>query len=159
MQCRLDSLQDTDHLGHVLAAMLYTLGPCPILISGTLGAGKTTLIRHIVAHLENGDQAEVSSPSFNLVNIYPTQPEVVHMDLYRLGDLGMDESLAEYLDALNSALLVEWADYLPDTEVPEHYLWVHIHPDTQGREVRLSAPEGPGQDWLGYVRKAFGMTG
>ncbi|MFP4035432.1 MAG: GTP-binding protein, partial [Desulfovermiculus sp.] len=51
MQKNLPDLESTSSLGRLLALGLINLGACPILISGPLGAGKTTLIRYIVTNL------------------------------------------------------------------------------------------------------------
>ncbi len=59
-----------------------------LYLRGTLGSGKTTLTRGLVAALPGGEDAEVASPSFTLCNIYPTRPALLHADLYRMGDNG-----------------------------------------------------------------------
>jgi tRNA threonylcarbamoyladenosine biosynthesis protein TsaE len=129
-------------------------GVCPLLISGPLGAGKTTLIRSIVANLPGGEEAEVSSPSFNLVNVYPTQPEVVHIDLYRLGQYGMDESLAEYLDSEQAILLVEWAEFLPDSVVPENSIRLTIELSGENRVIYLKAGGDWAKEWFQRMKSA-----
>ena len=61
------------------------------VLSGFLGAGKTTLITEICRHL--GVTVDTSSPTFAIVNEYPAREErVFHLDLYRL------ESAAELAD-------------------------------------------------------------
>lgn len=90
-------------------ATLLKAGDAVALI-GTLGAGKTTMVRGLVEAL--GFKGRVRSPSFTLVNQYPTDPVVHHADLYRLSDsseliaLDLPEGLEEGI------LLVEWADKL-----------------------------------------------
>lgn len=148
MQFILSEQEDTARLGHLLAHALVYRGLCPILLSGSLGAGKTTLIRHIVSNLPGGEQAEVSSPSFNLVNIYPTDPEVAHIDLYRLGRVGVDESLIEYLEADNTALLIEWAEYLPQSALPPHYVRLQLIVAETSRTAILSASGDAAEAWL-----------
>lgn len=67
-----------------------------LLLSGGLGAGKTAFVRGLVRGLE-GDENEVSSPTFALMNQYEGRLTVRHFDLYRLSDaeevydLGFDE--------------------------------------------------------------------
>ncbi len=154
MQCILSHIDHTERLGRILARTMVAQGVCTLLISGQLGAGKTTLIRSIVANLPGGEGAEVSSPSFNLVNVYPTQPEVVHIDLYRLGQFGMDESLVEYLDSEQAILLVEWAEFLPDSVVPENSIWLTIELSEENRIVYLNANGDWAKDWLQRMKSA-----
>ena len=60
------------------------------LLEGTLGAGKTTLIKQLCAKL-GVDPSEVHSPTFALVNEYEGDETVYHLDLYRLNNL--DEAI------------------------------------------------------------------
>src|SRR6266568_4560563 len=79
-----------------------------VLLTGELGAGKTTFVRGIAQG--TGSKADVASPTFQLVRIYPGRVQLAHVDLYRvennaeLRDLGLEE-LAD-----NGAVLVEWGD-------------------------------------------------
>ncbi len=89
-----------------------------VLFYGELGTGKTTMIRGIVSALPGGEQAQVSSPSFNLANIYPTRPETLHVDLYRLQDTGPDQDVEELLAGQDRLTLVEWGDFLSVRQRP-----------------------------------------
>ncbi|MFO7802506.1 MAG: tRNA (adenosine(37)-N6)-threonylcarbamoyltransferase complex ATPase subunit type 1 TsaE [Desulfovermiculus sp.] len=148
MQLVLADLDHTARLGRILAHTLVSHGVCPLLISGPLGAGKTALIRYVVASLPGGDNAEVSSPSFNLVNIYPTQPETVHMDLYRLGGTGLDESLIEHLESDHAALCVEWAEHLPQSALPAYYVRLQMAVSAHERSVHIHAQGPRAETWL-----------
>jgi tRNA threonylcarbamoyladenosine biosynthesis protein TsaE len=81
-----------------------------VLLIGELGAGKTTLVRGVAQG--TGSHADVASPTFQLVRIYPGRVQLAHVDLYRvedsseLRDLGLDE-LAD-----RGAVVVEWGDRL-----------------------------------------------
>ena len=81
-----------------------------VLLSGELGAGKTTFVRG--AARGAGSDAWVASPTFQLVRVYPGRVQVAHVDLYRvenpkeLADLGLDEL------AQQGAVLVEWGERL-----------------------------------------------
>ena len=81
------------------------------LLSGELGAGKTLFTKGLAAGL-GIDPAEVTSPSFTLVNIHEGRLRLYHIDLYRLeavnsDDLGLDEILED-----EAVTVVEWAERL-----------------------------------------------
>ncbi|MYS22870.1 MULTISPECIES: tRNA (adenosine(37)-N6)-threonylcarbamoyltransferase complex ATPase subunit type 1 TsaE [unclassified Streptomyces] len=97
-------------LGRRLATLL-TPGDL-VLLSGELGAGKTTLTRGLGEGL--GVRGAVTSPTFVIARVHPSLcggPALVHVDAYRLGggldemeDLDLDVSLPE------SVVVVEWGD-------------------------------------------------
>lgn len=92
-------------LGHELAEK-FVAGDV-VLLSGELGAGKTTLVRGILSGL--GWKGEVRSPTFNLIQTYETAPPVLHADLYRLKSadgLGLEE------ESEGRLCLIEWPDRL-----------------------------------------------
>ncbi len=78
-----------------------------VVISGELGAGKTTFVRGAARAL--GATAPVTSPTFTIGQIYPAPVPVAHLDLYRLGSLDEEEPglLDEYL-APDTIAFVEW---------------------------------------------------
>lgn len=78
-----------------------------LLLTGPLGAGKTTLTRGIGAGL--GVRGPVQSPTFVLARTHPNLaggPPLVHVDAYRLGDARLVEDLD--LDFDHSVVVVEW---------------------------------------------------
>ena len=90
-----------------------------LALCGTLGAGKTHFVKGLVAGL-GGDPADVTSPTFTLVNEYEgSRLPVFHFDFYRLE--AEDELLAigwdDYLSG-GGLVVIEWADkfcrLLPD---------------------------------------------
>lgn len=114
---RLPSTDATLELGRCLGRAWLAQGESPaplamLLLYGDLGSGKTTLVRGLVEALPGGGDAEVSSPSFTLCNAYPTQPELVHCDLYRSG-ADLPEEAEAALDA-GHWVAVEWAERLGD---------------------------------------------
>lgn len=85
-----------------------------------MGAGKTTLIKALVAEL--GSLDTVSSPTFGLVNEYhDPNGEVLayHFDFYRLADEmeAMDMGLEEYLNS-DTWIFMEWPEKIPNLIPP-----------------------------------------
>ena len=97
-----------------------------ILLVGEMGAGKTTLIKALVAAL--GVQNATSSPTFSLVNEYHTDTNgpVYHFDVYRIKeeteayDFGMDEYLYS-----GHWCFVEWPEKIP-TLIPQEHSTIKI---------------------------------
>ena len=141
MRQYLESLRDTERFGAELARLCTEPAPCAVFFQGELGTGKTTLIQAMVRALPGSDQAEVSSPSFNMVNFYPTIPPVAHFDLYRLRDASQEESLLEYLDSEKYLLLVEWSERLPRQFWPKEHVLVSLGFEAQGRSVEVTGSD------------------
>lgn len=107
---RTASEEETIALGERLAAMLPRRAV--VLLTGELGAGKTTLAKGIVKGLGAAAPEEVSSPTFTLIHEYG--PRVCHVDLYRLEDerdaatLGLEDIFDR-----ETVVLVEWGERFP----------------------------------------------
>lgn len=86
-----------------------------VVLTGDLGAGKTTLTQGIAAGL--GIQERVTSPTFVISRVHenPTDgPTLVHVDAYRLGSMGELEDLDLDHDLDHSVVVVEWGGGLVD---------------------------------------------
>jgi tRNA threonylcarbamoyladenosine biosynthesis protein TsaE len=128
-------------LGRALAPILAApASRAALLLRGGLGSGKTTLVRGLAEALPGGHEAEVASPSFNIVNVYPTRPETYHVDLYRIpqGDASVDEHLEVAAEA-EAIVAVEWAEYLRPATLPEDRLEIEWLPADTGRRCRITA--------------------
>ncbi|BAJ28930.1 MULTISPECIES: tRNA (adenosine(37)-N6)-threonylcarbamoyltransferase complex ATPase subunit type 1 TsaE [Kitasatospora] len=121
-------------LGRRLAALLRP-GDL-VLLSGELGAGKTTLTRGLGEGL--GVRGAVTSPTFVIARVHPSLtggPALVHVDAYRLGggldemeDLDLDVSLPE------SVVVVEWGEGKVE-ELSENRLEIRIERTLGGEAV------------------------
>jgi tRNA threonylcarbamoyladenosine biosynthesis protein TsaE len=87
-------------------------GGAVFLLKGDLGAGKTVFAKGLAASL-GIDPAEVTSPTFTLVNSYEGRMRFLHIDLYRL-DTGAHQALGleEIFEDENAVTVIEWAERL-----------------------------------------------
>jgi tRNA threonylcarbamoyladenosine biosynthesis protein TsaE len=112
----------------IAAELAGSLGPGDIvLVSGELGAGKTTFVRGACRAL--GVTGPVTSPSFTIARRYDGAVPISHLDLYRLGDLD-DEDPALLADELA-------ADRIAFVEWPEVGSPVGLEPERVAARVRL----------------------
>lgn len=150
MTIHLATIADTARLGRALAQALSAAGTsCLVLLEGDLGAGKTTLTRFLAEALPGGDEAEVSSPSFTLCNIYPTRPEIWHYDLYRLEGGPPSDELLDALDYVAESgsgnpviMIMEWPERLPAEYLPASYIHCRL---TAGQNDRRASFKGHGR--------------
>jgi tRNA threonylcarbamoyladenosine biosynthesis protein TsaE len=129
---------DTEQAGAALAADLEP-GDV-VLVSGELGAGKTTFVRGACRAL--GVTARVTSPTFTIGHRYPGAGlDVSHLDLYRFRGLSAAEwgDLEPYFD--EAVVFVEWPE-AGSGALPEPRAHVRLgHLSPQAREIRVDAAE------------------
>lgn len=110
----LDTTVDgTDAMGELGARLAAVLRAGDLVVlTGPLGAGKTTLTRGLGAAL--GARGQVSSPTFVLARTHPTTagPDLVHVDAYRLSDPVELDDLDLDWDA--AIVVVEWGRGMVD---------------------------------------------
>ena len=124
------SAQETQALGERLGRRL---GPGDVVACiGPLGAGKTCFLQGLARGL--GVTADVTSPTFVLVNQYRGRLPVYHVDAYRTESLTelMDLGLLELLGG-GGVTVIEWADKLESLLPPEA---IHVHIDGVGDQPR-----------------------
>jgi tRNA threonylcarbamoyladenosine biosynthesis protein TsaE len=112
-------------------------GNMVFLLSGDLGAGKTTLTQGIARGL--GIRKQVTSPTFTIQKLYRGGRLVLnHIDAYRLEGLSQDLGFEEYMYE-DSLTVIEWPQYAPDL-VPDTYLSISIRLlDEDAREFDFEA--------------------
>ena len=107
-----------------------------IAFYGSMGAGKTTLIKNLCHKMAVTD--EVNSPTFAIVNEYVTEEgeSVYHFDFYRIKKLeeAYDIGFENYFDSGNLCL-IEWPEMI-EPLLPEKYIRVEIqHGDTDDERI------------------------
>lgn len=132
--------ESTTSLGHAIAGALSP-GDC-LLLTGTLGAGKSHLARAII-QARLGRAEDVPSPTFTLVQTYDAPDgDLWHADLYRLShpdeviELGLDEAFSSAIS------LIEWPDRLGDL-TPKDAIRVDLAYDGHGRQAKIRFANRP----------------
>jgi tRNA threonylcarbamoyladenosine biosynthesis protein TsaE len=90
-----------------------------VVLSGPLGAGKTTLTQGIGAGL--GVRGSVTSPTFVIARVHPSLtsgPDLVHADAYRLGSRAEVDDLDLDRDLATAVTVVEWGEGLVEDLAP-----------------------------------------
>ena len=146
------AVRDADAMRAWGAALARLLGPGDLVVlTGSLGAGKTTLAQRIGTGL--GVAGPVVSPTFVIARIYRGgRLPMVHVDAYRLG--GVDEVDDLDLDAVvgESVTVVEWGEGLVES-LTENRLEVRIQrpagDDEDDDETRTLSVTAVGPRWAG----------
>lgn len=102
-----------------------------ICLDGDLGAGKTLFVQNLAKSL--GVTEEVTSPTFNLMNVYEGRLPIFHFDLYRLEQEGELEDIGfyDYTSEDEGLVVIEWADKFVDC-LPDDYILLEI---TRGEDA------------------------
>jgi tRNA threonylcarbamoyladenosine biosynthesis protein TsaE len=123
-----------------------------VVLTGPLGAGKTTLVQGIGEGL--GVRGPVTSPTFVIARVHPSVdggPDLVHADAYRLGSRAEVDDLDLDADLERSVTVVEWGEGLVE-ELADSHLEVSIEiGNGDSRAVRLV---GRGGRWEGVTESA-----
>jgi len=133
----LSSRADTAALGRAIGRVLK--GGEILALIGTLGVGKTALVKGIATGLGMPSHS-VSSPTFVLAHEYQGRVPMIHMDLYRVKD-SCDAQASGLFDCLNdeTVVAIEWADRFPSC-LPADRLEIRLtHRDLHSRAVAITA--------------------
>lgn len=123
LTCVTHSPEETAHLAGTIGKIIRE--GTVICLDGELGVGKTLFVRAVARTL--GVESDVTSPTFNLMNIYEAACPIVHFDLYRITSEEELEDIGfyEYAEATEGIVLIEWAEKFPDA-MPADHLSVRI---------------------------------
>lgn len=143
LELRARTAEDTREVGEAMSASLRARDA--VVLTGELGAGKTTFVQGVARGL--GIEDQVSSPTFTLVKEYRGILDIAHVDVYRLErvqdvvDLGLDE-----LGDGEGVLLVEWGDAVEDL-LPDERLRVELTTEDLVSDVRRLRVSALGASW------------
>ena len=123
LTCVTHSPEETAHLAGTIGKIIRE--GTVICLDGELGVGKTLFVRALARTL--GVESDVTSPTFNLMNIYEAACPIVHFDLYRITSEEELEDIGffEYAEATEGIVLIEWAEKFPNA-IPADHLSVRI---------------------------------
>ena len=135
------STEQTQAFGRRLGAVLH--GGDLLVLTGDLGAGKTTLTQGIAEGL--GVRGPITSPTFVIARVHPSLvggPALVHVDAYRLGSALELDDLDLDADLEASVTVVEWGAGLAE-QLSEERLELTL----TGEDERTVRIEGIGTRW------------
>jgi tRNA threonylcarbamoyladenosine biosynthesis protein TsaE len=138
MQLKSNSLDQTIEIAAFIAKQLPKT-PC-LLLRGGLGAGKTTLSKHIIHFLTGTPLDDITSPTYAYVHLY--DKKFAHFDLYRVASLDYLEELGllEILIDPNVIKIIEWPD-IALSLLPANRLEITIDtPDEEQRVFSFASP-------------------
>lgn len=120
------SEEETIKIGEIIGKALR--GNEIICLLGDLGSGKTTLVKGIAKGMGILEGYQVRSPTFTLVNQYPTKKgPLIHIDLYRTRDIDLSEFIGK------GPLLIEWGENLEICQCSIRFTFTD-----KGRELEFS---------------------
>jgi len=119
-----------------------------IVLSGDLGAGKTTITQGIGRGL--GIDEPITSPTFVIARVHPNPgdgPDLVHVDAYRLGTLAEVDDLDLDSDLASSVVVVEWGDGLVEGLSQSRVVVRIARTDDEADENRRVEMSADGDRW------------
>lgn len=139
LEIRTKTAAQTQKLGNFLGTK-WSAGDL-VLLNGELGAGKTTLVRGVVAGA-GGPSSNVTSPSYTYLNIYQADYPVYHLDVYLLNSIddlyqiGIEELYPQGL------VIIEWGSkFASDLLGPYWEINIAYTDVEQERTVTIRPPE------------------
>jgi len=143
---------DVDQTLALGARLGAALGPNSVVaLIGTLGSGKTHLVKGIARGNGTPPETAVNSPTFVIVNEYGGRLPLFHVDAYRLsGPLELEALGFDEMCRSGGAVLIEWADRIAML-LPGDCL--HVHIDITGMCARRFALRATGAGSTGVLAR------
>ncbi len=132
-----NSPEETIELGRKVGSKLK--GGEVVAICGTLGSGKTHLIKGIASGAGSAESKKVTSPTFVIINEYKGRLDIYHIDAYRLESIAEFEMLGfdDYCQP-SSVILIEWADKIESALENIDYIRVELyHAGENKRKIHI----------------------
>lgn len=155
-----ESPETTQAIAAAIGARLA--GGDVLALIGEMGAGKTTLVRGLLRGLE-GDEEQVSSPTYTLMHEYAGRLPLRHFDAWmeEREEAFLVGGGAEWLSTESGVAVIEWAGRVAE-HLPEQHLELELRPlDALRRELRLT-PIGHGgrrERWQALLGELHGRFG
>lgn len=115
-----------------------------VSLIGELGSGKTVFTKGIASFF-SVEENEVISPSFTIINVYPTPFgfSIYHADLYRI-DMEDREIILQILEASGEGniVILEWADHSPSLVKNSHFIVKFENLSEKERKIYIEEGEG-----------------
>jgi tRNA threonylcarbamoyladenosine biosynthesis protein TsaE len=127
----LNSEEDTKQLARAVAEIIKLNQPFLLCLYGDFGVGKTFISREII-HSLIGEDEIVTSPTFNLLNIYTNNDlSIYHYDLHRLKKLQEIYELDIEQALENHITLIEWPEIIEDILPKDNRINIEISYDSE----------------------------
>ncbi|MFS0953212.1 tRNA (adenosine(37)-N6)-threonylcarbamoyltransferase complex ATPase subunit type 1 TsaE [Enterococcus durans] len=150
----LNGLEQTEKFAGVIGEV--AMAGDNLVLTGDLGAGKTTLTKGIAQGL--GIDQMIKSPTYTIIREYNQgRLPLYHMDIYRVAASGADLGLDEYFEG-EGLSVVEWGNLLEEA-LPEDYLELVLEKsdtDLEKRYVKLHAYGEQGLDFKKRIMEQWG---
>jgi len=135
-----NSPQDTFAAGRKIAGFLSA--GSVVALNGTLGSGKTLLASGIASGL--GVSENITSPTYTIINEYPSSPVLYHIDVYRLnGDRDFQEIGGDEIINSNGICVIEWSERISKS-LPDNALTITLEiTGPSSRSIKINKAEKP----------------
>lgn len=147
--------EETKKIGLIIAE--HAFSNSLILLTGDLGAGKTTLTGGIAKGL--GINEKISSPTFNILKCYfKAKIPLFHIDAYRLEDGTVkDIGLEEFIDG-DGLCVIEWPNFIQEL-IPNNYLSINIqHVKDDIRHFKIECNDDRWSNVISKLKEEFICT-
>lgn len=138
------TLGSEQSFAHTLLSLMKKEGLSVLLLSGNLGAGKTTLTQAIAREL--GIREQIISPTFVIERRYsvpedsefsPLWKTLIHIDAYRFEnhEEGKILKLEELAGDPKNLIVIEWPERLLFSTISENVLHIKLSHDTENTRI------------------------